>query len=281
MAYKILEKEEIAPSVHRMVVSAPDVAKAAKAGQFIILRIDEKGERVPLTIADLEDVKGTVTVIFQEMGKTTKQLAKLSAGDCLEDFVGPLGTPSDIKKLGTVILVGGGVGVAPLYPQAKAYLKAGNRVLSIIGARNKDLLILEAEIEKASTELYIATDDGSKGHHGFVTDIMKKLLDSGEKIARVVIIGPPIMMKVGAGLASSYDVEILVSLNSIMVDGTGMCGGCRVTVGGETKFTCVDGPEFDARKVDFIQLMNRLAMYRGEETNASEKYEEKCRCGLN
>lgn len=280
MAYKILNTEEIAPSVHRMVISAPDVAKAAKAGQFIILRIEEKGERVPLTIADTETEEGTVTVIFQEMGKTTKQLAKLSAGASLEDFVGPLGTPSDIKKLGTVILVGGGVGVAPLYPQAKAYLKAGNKVHSIIGARNKDLLILEKEIREVSTELYIATDDGSKGHHGFVTDIMKQLLDSGEKIARVVIIGPPIMMKVGTGVASPYDVEILVSLNSIMVDGTGMCGGCRVSVGGETKFTCVDGPEFDARKVDFGQLMSRLAMYRGEEAKASEKYEKECKCGL-
>lgn len=280
MAYKILEKEEIAPSVHRMVIDAPDVAKAAKAGQFIILRIDELGERIPLTIADLGKEKGTVTVIFQEMGKTTKQLAKLSPGESLEDFVGPLGTPSDIRKLGTVILVGGGIGVAPLYPQAIAYTEAGNKVISVIGARNKDLLILEDELRKASSELYIATDDGSKGHHGFVTDIMKNILDSGEKVARVVIIGPPIMMKVGSGVASPYDVEILVSLNSIMVDGTGMCGGCRVTVGGKTKFTCVDGPEFDARKVDFAELMNRLAMYRGEEIKASEKFEEECRCGL-
>jgi len=214
------------------------------------------------------------------MGKTTKQLAKFSAGKYLEDFVGPLGTPADIKKLGTVILVGGGVGVAPIYPQAKAYTKAGNKVISIIGARNKDLLILEDEMRKTSSELYITTDDGSKGHHGFVSDVMKKILDSGEKVERVVIIGPPIMMKVSAGIASSYDVEILVSLNSIMVDGTGMCGGCRVTVNGKTKFTCVDGPEFDARKVDFVELMNRLAMYRGEETKAVEKYEEECRCGL-
>jgi NAD(P)H-flavin reductase len=280
MAYKILEKEEIAPSVHRMVIHAPDVAKAAKAGQFIILRIDELGERIPLTIADFEKEKGTVTLIFQEMGKTTKQLAKLSAGESLEDFVGPLGTPSDVKKLGTVILVGGGIGVAPLYPQAIAYTKAGNKVISVIGARNKDLLILEDELRKASSELYIATDDGSKGHHGFVTDIMKRILDSGEKVVRVVIIGPPIMMKVGAGVASPYDVEILVSLNSIMVDGTGMCGGCRVTIGGKTKFTCVDGPEFDARKVDFIELLNRLSMYRGEEIKATEKFEEECKCGL-
>lgn len=280
MAYKILEKEEIAPLVHKMVIDAPDVAKAAKAGQFIILRIDEFGERIPLTIADFGEEKGTVTVIFQEMGKTTKQLAKLSAGEYLEDFVGPLGTPSDVKKLGTVILVGGGIGVAPLYPQAIAYTDAGNKVISIIGARNKDLLILENELQKVSSELYIATDDGSKGHHGFVTDIMKRILDSGEKVARVVIIGPPIMMKVGTGVALPYDVEILVSLNSIMVDGTGMCGGCRVSVGGKTKFTCVDGPEFDARKVDFVELMNRLAMYRGAEIEASEKYEEECKCGL-
>ncbi len=202
MAYKVLEKEEIGPLVHRMVIDAPDVAKAAKAGQFVILRINELGERIPLTIADFEKEKGTVTVVFQEMGKTTKQLAKLSAGDFLEDFVGPLGTPSDIRKLGTIILVGGGIGVAPLYPQAKAYKEEGNRVISIIGARNKDLLILEDEMREASSELYIATDDGSKGHHGFVTDIMKKILDSGEKVARVVIIGPPIMMKVGTGVAS-------------------------------------------------------------------------------
>ncbi|HII01055.1 TPA: sulfide/dihydroorotate dehydrogenase-like FAD/NAD-binding protein [Methanosarcinaceae archaeon] len=280
MAYKILEKEEIAPSVHRTVIDAPDVAKAAKAGQFIILKIDEEGERIPLTIADFDPEKGTVTVIFQEMGKTTKQLGKLSAGDSLEDFVGPLGTPADIRKLGTVILVGGGVGVAPIYPQAKAYKEAGNRVLTIIGARNKDLLILEAEMQEASSELFIATDDGSKGHHGFVTEIMKNILDSDEPVARVVIIGPPIMMKVGAGMAAPYDVEILVSLNSIMVDGTGMCGGCRVTVGGETKFTCVDGPEFDARQVDFGELMNRLSMYRDDEAKATEEYEHKCRCGL-
>lgn len=280
MAYKILEKEEIAPSVHRTVIDAPDVAKAAKAGQFIILKIDEEGERIPLTIADFNPEKGTITVIFQEMGKTTKQLGKLSAGDSLEDFVGPLGTPADIRKLGTVILVGGGVGVAPIYPQAKAYKEAGNRVFTIIGARNKDLLILEAEMREASSELFIATDDGSKGHHGFVTEIMKDILDSDEPVARVVIIGPPIMMKVGAGMAAPYDVEILVSLNSIMVDGTGMCGGCRVTVGGETKFTCVDGPEFDARQVDFGELMNRLSMYRDDEAKATEEYEHKCRCGL-
>ncbi len=278
MVYKILKKDEIAPSIHRMVIDAPDVAKAAKAGQFIILRLNEFGERIPLTIFDFEKEKGTVSVIFQEMGKTTKQLAKFSAGDSLADFVGPLGTPADIRNLGNVILVGGGVGVAPLYPLAKAYTKAGNRVISIIGARNKDLLIHEDLMRKVSSKLCIATDDGSRGHHGFVTEIMKNILESGEKIARIVIIGPPIMMKVGTGIASSYDVEILVSLNSIMVDGTGMCGGCRVTIDGKTKFTCVDGPEFNARKVDFVELMNRLAMYRGEETKAAEKYEEECRC---
>ena len=280
MSYKILKKEEVAPAVHRMEINAPDVAKAAKAGQFIILRIDEKGERIPLTIADFNPETGTVAVIFQEMGKTTKQLATLSAGGFIEDFVGPLGTPSDVRKVGTVILVGGGVGVAPIYPQAKAYTAAGNKVISIIGARNKELLLLEKEMREVCSELYIATDDGSKGHHGFVTDIMKEILDSDEKVDRVVIVGPPIMMKVGAGVAAPYDVEILVSLNTIMVDGPGMCGGCRVTVDGETKFTCVDGPEFDARKVDFVELMNRLSMYREEETAAKEKYEHKCKCGL-
>jgi ferredoxin--NADP+ reductase len=280
MAYKILEKEEMTPSIHRMVIDAPDVAKATKTGQFIILRLNEFGERIPLTIFDAENEKGTVSVIFQEMGKTTKQLAKLSPSESFEDLVGPLGTPADIGSLGNVILVGGGVGVAPIYPLAKAYKKTGNRVISIIGARNKDLLILEDQIRKVSFELFIATDDGSKRHHGFVTDIMKKILDSGEKVARVVIIGSPIMMKVGADVASPYDVEILVSLNSIMVDGTGMCGGCRVTIDGKTKFTCVDGPEFNARNVDFVELINKLATYRSEEKKAVKKYEGEYRCGL-
>lgn len=279
MSYTILEKKQIAPQVHLMKVLAPDVAKAAKAGQFIILRIDETSERIPLTIADFDAYEGYVTIIFQEMGKTTKQLAQMSDRDVLLDFVGPLGRPADVRKLGTVILVGGGVGIAPVYPQVKAYRDAGNKVISVIGARNKDLLILEDEMQAASDELYIATDDGSKGHHGFVTDVAKKILDSGEKIARIVVIGPPILMKVAAGMTAPYGVETIVSLNPIMIDGTGMCGGCRVSVGGETKFACVDGPEFDAHKVDFNLLMSRLGLYRPEEAQCQENHQCTCRSG--
>jgi sulfide dehydrogenase (flavoprotein) subunit SudB (EC 1.8.1.-) len=280
MPYKIIEKKEIAASVHLMKILAPDVAKAAKAGQFIILRIDETSERIPLTIADFDAVEGTITIIFQEMGKTTKQLAKMTAPDELQDFVGPLGTPADVRELGTVILVGGGVGIAPVYPQVRAYREAGNKVISVIGARNESLLILEDEMKVASDELHVATDDGSKGHHGFVTDVVKNILDSGEKVARVVVIGPPILMKVAAGMLEPYGVETLVSLNPIMIDGTGMCGGCRVSVGGETKFACVDGPEFDAHKVDFNLLMSRLALYRDEESKCLENHNNnhKCTC---
>ncbi|NOR46785.1 MAG: sulfide/dihydroorotate dehydrogenase-like FAD/NAD-binding protein, partial [Methanosarcinaceae archaeon] len=243
---------------------------------FIILRIDETGERIPLTIADFNVDEGYVTIIFQEMGKTTKQLAKLTTNDKLQDFVGPLGQPSEIEKLGTVVLVGGGVGVAPIYPQAKAYRKAGNKVISIIGARSEDLLILEDEMRNESDELYITTDDGSKGHHGFVTDIVLNLLEGDKAVDRIVAIGPPIMMRAVAGVVDPFDVETLVSLNPVMVDGTGMCGGCRVLVDGETKFACVDGPEFDARKVDFNLMMSRLGLYRPEEAEAVEAYEKEC-----
>ena len=276
MTYDILEKYEMVPTVHLMKIDAPDVAKAAKAGQFIILRIDETGERIPLTIADFNVDEGYVTIIFQEMGKTTKQLAKLTTDDKLQDFVGPLGQPSEIEKLGTVVLVGGGVGVAPIYPQARAYREAGNKVISIIGARSEDLLILEDEMRNESDELYITTDDGSKGHHGFVTDIVLNLLEGDEAVDRIVAIGPPIMMRAVAGVVDPFDVETLVSLNPVMVDGTGMCGGCRVLVDGETKFACVDGPEFDARKVDFNLMMSRLGLYRPEEAEAVETYEKEC-----
>ncbi|HJH30055.1 MAG TPA: sulfide/dihydroorotate dehydrogenase-like FAD/NAD-binding protein [Methanosarcinaceae archaeon] len=276
MTYNILEKYEMVPTVHLMKIQAPDVAKAAKAGQFIILRIDENGERIPLTIADFNVDEGYVTIIFQEMGKTTKQLAKLTTDDKLQDFVGPLGQPSKIEKLGTVVLVGGGVGVAPIYPQAKAYREAGNKVISIIGARSEDLLILEDKMRAESDEVYITTDDGSKGHHGFVTDIVLNLLEGNEAVDRIVAIGPPIMMRAVAGVVEPFDVETLVSLNPVMVDGTGMCGGCRVLIDGETKFACVDGPEFDARKVDFNLMMSRLGLYRPEEAEAIETYEKEC-----
>ncbi|WP_135609439.1 sulfide/dihydroorotate dehydrogenase-like FAD/NAD-binding protein [Methanococcoides sp. AM1] len=276
MAYKIVEKRQLVPDVHLMNIEAPDVAAAAKPGQFIILRIDEEGERIPLTIADYDVEEGFVTIIFQEMGKTTKQLAKMAAGDELQDFVGPLGKASEIEKIGTVVLVGGGVGIAPVYPQARAYREIGNKVISIIGARNESLLILEDEMNAVSDELLVATDDGSKGHHGFVTDLVKELLDGDEKIDRIVAIGPPIMMRAVAGVTDPYDVETIVSLNPIMVDGTGMCGGCRVNIGGETKFACVDGPEFNAKDVDFNLLMSRLSLYRKEEMDSLESYKKGC-----
>jgi ferredoxin--NADP+ reductase/dihydroorotate dehydrogenase electron transfer subunit len=260
-----------------MKVLAPDVARAAKPGQFVIIRIDEQSERIPLTIADYNVEEGSVTIIFQEMGKTTKQLATLKAGKELQDFVGPLGTPSDIEKLGTIVLVGGGVGVAPIYPQAKAYKAAGNKVIAIIGARSENLLILEDEMRAISDELIVCTDDGTKGHHGFVTEMLQKLLERGEHVNRVVAIGPAIMMRAVASVTKPFNVQTIVSLNPIMIDGTGMCGGCRVSVGGITKFACVDGPEFDAHKVDFNLLMNRLAVYRNEESISLKKHECTCR----
>ncbi len=263
--------------VHLMKVFAPDVARAAKPGQFVMIRIDEQGERIPLTIADHDVGEGSVTIIFQEMGKTTKQLATLNAQDELQDFVGPLGTPSEIDKLGTVVMVGGGVGVAPAYPQVKAYKAAGNKVITIIGARSENLLILEEEMRAVSDELLVCTDDGTKGHHGFVTDVLQKLLQGGEHVDRVVAIGPPIMMRAVAGVTKTFGIQTIVSLNPIMIDGTGMCGGCRVSVDGKTKFACVDGPEFDAHKVDFNLLMSRLAFYRDEEGTSIKKHE--CTCG--
>ncbi len=264
-----------------MTISAPRIANKAQPGQFVILRIDEKGERIPLTIADFDRKNGTITMIFQAVGKTTMHLSSLRAGDELLDFIGPLGNPAHIEKVGTVVLVGGGVGVAPVFPQARAFKEAGNKVISIIGARSANLLLWEDRMRQVSDELYITTDDGTKGHHGFVTDIVKKLLEKGTHVDRIVAIGPPVMMRAVAGVARPFNVSTTVSLNSIMVDGTGMCGACRVLVGNETKFACVDGPEFDAYLVDFTLLMSRLAMYQPEEKAAVEKYKcerEGCTC---
>ncbi|VVB85490.1 Sulfide dehydrogenase subunit beta [uncultured archaeon] len=281
MPFKILKKQELVPTIHLMDISAPRIAKKAQPGQFVILRIDETGERIPLTIADFDREKGTITTIFMVVGKTTMQLSSLKAGGELQDFIGPLGNPAHIENEGTVLLVGGGVGVAPIFPQARAFKEAGNKVISIIGARSASLLLWEDRMREVSDELYITTDDGTKGHHGFVTDIVKKLLEGGTKIDRVVAIGPPVMMRSVAGVTRPFNVKTIVSLNSIMVDGTGMCGACRVLVGNETKFACVDGPEFDAHLVDFTLLMNRLAMYQPEEKLAVEKYKcerEGCTC---
>ncbi|MDD5473064.1 MAG: sulfide/dihydroorotate dehydrogenase-like FAD/NAD-binding protein [Candidatus Methanoperedens sp.] len=281
MPFKILKKQELVPTIHLMDISAPRIAKKAQPGQFVILRTDEKGERIPLTIADFDRDTGTITMIFQAVGKTTTALANLKAGDELLDFIGPLGNPAHIENFGTVILVGGGVGVAPIFPQVRAFKDAGNKVISIIGARSANLLLWEDRMREVSDELYITTDDGTKGHHGFVTDIVKKLLEGSKKADRVVAIGPPVMMRAVAGVTRPFNVKTIVSLNSIMVDGTGMCGACRVLVGNETKFACVDGPEFDAHLVDFTLLMNRLSIYQPEEKLALEKYKcerEGCTC---
>ncbi len=281
MPFTILDKQELVPTIHFMTISAPRIANKAQPGQFVILRIDEKGERIPLTIADFDRKNGTITMIFQAVGKTTMHLSSLKAGDELLDFTGPLGNSAHIEKVGTVVLVGGGVGVAPVFPQARAFKEAGNKVISIIGARSANLLLWEDRMRDVSDELYITTDDGTKGHHGFVTDIVKKLLEKGTQVNRIVAIGPPVMMRAVAGVARPFNVSTTVSLNSIMVDGTGMCGACRVLVGNETKFACVDGPEFDAYLVDFTLLMSRLAMYQPEEKAAVEKYRcerEGCTC---
>ena len=263
--YKILEKKVMSENVKLMKIKAPLVAKKALAGQFIILRIDEKGERIPLTIADYDRKKGTVTVIFMEVGKTTKHLGTLKVGDSILNFAGPLGQPSEIVKYGTVVCIGGGVGIAPLYPIIRELKQAGNYIISILGARNEKLLMLEKEIDEFSDELHICTDDGSKGTKGFVSDILQKLIDNKKKIDITWAIGPVIMMKVVANLTKKYDIKTLVSLNPIMVDGTGMCGGCRVSIGGETKFACVDGPEFDGHLVDFDNLMLRNRRFICEE----------------
>jgi NAD(P)H-flavin reductase len=281
MPFTILKKQELVPTIYLMDISAPRIARKAQPGQFVILRIDETGERIPLTIADFDRKKGTITMIFQAVGKTTTKLLTLNTGDAILDFIGPLGNPSEIENGGTVILVGGGVGVAPIFPQARAFKEAGYKVISIIGARSANLLLWEDRMREFSDELYITTDDGSKGHHGFVTDIVKKILESKTKVDRVIAIGPPVMMRAVAGVTRPFNVKTVVSLNSIMVDGTGMCGACRVLVGNETKFACVDGPEFDAHLVDFTLLMNRLSMYQPEEKLAFEKYKcerEGCKC---
>ena len=275
--HRIVYKKQLSENVKLFDVEAPLVAKKFKAGQFLIVKIDEKGERIPLTIVDTDKENGTIRIIFQEVGKSTKKLGLLNVGDMIQDVIGPLGKPAEIKKFGKVVCVGGGVGVAPLYPQAKAFKEAGNEVISIIGARNKDLIILEEEMRNVSDRLYITTDDGSYVRKGFVSDVLREILEK-EKIDRVITIGPAIMMMVTARVTKPYNVKTIASLNSIMVDGTGMCGACRVSVGGETKFACVDGPDFDAHLVDFELLMERQRIYLEEERKAMELFEEECKC---
>lgn len=282
LVYKILVKQQLAPSVQLFEVEAPLIARKAEPGQFVILRINEDGERIPLTIADFNREKGTITIIFQEVGASTVELGLLGEGDALLDLVGPLGKATHIEKMGTVVCVGGGIGIAPVYPIARGMKEAGNEVISIIGARSEDILIYEKEMAAVSDELIITTDDGSKGRKALVTQPLKELLDSDKNISLVVAIGPVIMMKFVAETTRPYGVPTVVSLNPIMVDGTGMCGGCRVSVGNENKFACVDGPEFDGHKVDFDVLMARQRMYKPHEKqhseHSSDKREGGCKC---
>jgi len=270
--YKIVKKRVLnaAGTTTEMVIEAPLVARKAKAGQFIIFRLDELGERVPLTIADYDREKGTVTIMFQPAGKSTQMLNLMEEGDYIADFVGPLGRPTDMEGLKRVAVVGGGVGCAIAYPVAKGMKEAGIEVDMIAGFRTKDIVILEDEMRAGCTNLHLCTDDGSYGWKGFTTDKLKELIESGRDYDEVVAIGPTIMMKFVCKATEPYGIKTVVSLNPIMIDGTGMCGGCRVTVGGETKFACVDGPEFDGHLVDWDELLNRNAFYRDEETEAKQ-----------
>ncbi len=265
---EIVEKRQLADQLMMWKLYVPDIAKRVKPGQFVVLRADDRAERIPLTVADFDREKGQITVIFQEVGASTRKLARFELGQTILDVVGPLGKASHIEKFGTVVCIGGGVGVAPVYPIAKALYEAGNKIISIIGARSKEMLILEEEMKAVSHELYVTTDDGSYGHHGFVTDELKRLIDEKRQIDLVLAIGPVVMMRAVSETTRPHELKTVVSLNSVMIDGTGMCGGCRTTVAGETKFVCVDGPEFDAHKVNFKELMLRQQMYNREERRA-------------
>ncbi|MDP8305161.1 MAG: sulfide/dihydroorotate dehydrogenase-like FAD/NAD-binding protein [Candidatus Chlorobium antarcticum] len=275
--YRIVSSKPLAENIKKIEIAAPRIAKKQKAGQFVMLRVSPTGERVPLTIAGSDAEAGTISLIVQGMGKSTKELNNLAVGASIPDIVGPLGTPSHIENFGTAVSIGGGVGTAIAYPTAVALKKAGNHVITINGARTKELVILEEEMKSVSDEAYITTDDGSYGYHGFVTQKLQELIDSGRKIDFVLAIGPIPMMKAIAEVTRPYGIHTVVSLNPIMVDGTGMCGGCRVTVNNETKFACVDGPEFDAHQVDFSNLADRNRIYQTEEKASSEAGDHQCR----
>ncbi len=277
MAYKIVTKKVLNPQIFLMEVEAPLIAKKAEPGQFIILRIDEYGERVPFTIADFDREKGTVTIIVQVVGKTTQDLSKLEEGASILDFAGPLGVPTELEGLKKVAVIGGGLGTAIAYPQAKKLHKLGADVTVITGFRDKDLVILEDELKQVSNQLIITTDDGSNGVKGFVTDRLKELIDAGEQFDAVIAIGPLVMMRAVSTLTKEHNIKTIVSMNPIMIDGTGMCGGCRVIVGGETKFACVDGPDFDGHQIDWQAAMNRQMMYKNQEKRSCE--EGHCRIG--
>ena len=274
---KIVEKEYFSEKVVKIVVEAPEIAKSRKAGNFVILRVGENGERFPLTIAGADTEKGTITLVVQTVGVSSSKLAALEPGDFITDLVGPLGKATHVEKKGTILAAGGGVGVAPMLPIVEAYKKAGNRVISVIAARSRDLIILEEQIREWSDEVVVMTDDGSYGRQGLVTVGMEEVI-LREKIDECIVIGPAIMMKFAALLTKKYNIPTLASLNTIMVDGTGMCGACRVTVGGKTRFTCVDGPEFDAHQIDFDEMLMRMGAYRNEEKQAFDHYVHQCQC---
>jgi len=271
--YEILSKETLAPAIREYVIHAPEVARTGKPGQFIVLRLHERGERIPLTIVECNPEAGGVTLVVQEVGKSTREMGdRFHVGDAVLDFAGPLGEPSEIERYGTVVCVGGGVGIAPIYPITRALKQAGNTVIGIIGYRSRELMFYHDKFQAVCDELHVMTNDGSYGGKGFVSDPLRTILESGRDVARVWAIGPAIMMKVCSDITREFDVPTVVSLNSVMIDGTGMCGGCRVNVGGEARFACVDGPEFDGHQVDFDLLMSRQGYYADEEACSLDRY---------
>ncbi|SYZ73184.1 Sulfide dehydrogenase subunit beta [Candidatus Zixiibacteriota bacterium] len=278
--FKILDKRELCEKIHQFRIEAPHVVRKARAGQFVILRKDEMGERVPMSIGGLDKERGILTVVIQEVGKTSASMNAMKTGDYFADVVGPLGIPSHVEKFGHCVCIGGGVGIPPIYPIAQTLRDAGNKVTTIIGARTEGLLIFRDELTSASDRLLISTDDGSFGTHGFVTTILKKMIDDGEKIDMVIAIGPVPMMKAVVNTTREPKIKTFVSLNPIMVDGTGMCGACRVTVGGKTKFACVDGPDFDGHEVNFEEMTKRMKMYVRYEKVSYERFlHEGCHLG--
>ncbi|MGB9234972.1 MAG: sulfide/dihydroorotate dehydrogenase-like FAD/NAD-binding protein [Terriglobales bacterium] len=274
--FKILNAQFIAPGIKRFVIEAPRIARKQRAGQFVIIRVNETGERIPLTIEKSDPEKGTVNIVVQSIGKTTHLLNSLETGDSILDMVGPLGKPSEIEKFGTVVVMGGGVGTAMAYPTASAMKRAGNRVITIIGGRNRDLVLLENEMREVSDTVFVTTDDGSYADKGLVTDKLRQLIENGTRIDLVLAVGPIPMMRAVADMTRKERIKTMVSLNPIMIDGTGMCGGCRVLVEGKSEFACVDGPEFDAHRVDFAILVQRNAMYRDAEKRSMENYQRDC-----
>lgn len=273
---EILENKVIAERVNEYLIHAPKIAQRRQAGQFVIIRINEQGERIPLTIADADPARGTITLVVQAVGKTTGQMSELKPGDSLLDVVGPLGMPTHIERYGLAVVIGGGIGIAPAHPIAQALKRAGNTVVSILGARSRDLLIMEDRMRRASDEVLICTDDGTCGQKGLVTHVLEGMITAGRKPDFVFAVGPVIMMKFVSKLTQQHGIPTMVSLNPVMVDGTGMCGGCRVSVGGKTVFACVDGPDFDGHQVDFDELMKRQAFYKEQERLAEERYRQCC-----